>query len=356
MSLDGAERTLLARSLIGGRPGGSDGHRLDVADPSTGAVAGALVEADAHEVDAAVAAARAAFDRTDWPRWPVARRQALLRAVSEAILAHAEELARLECLALGVPLRELRARHVPPRARDQLFAFFAEHIGQASGEVYDQTEGYRTIVVREPVGVAALIAPWNAPVALASMKLAAALAFGNATVLKPSEQTPFALARLVEILHEAGVPEGVVNLVNGRGPVTGTALVAHPGVDLVSFTGGTEDGAGHHGRGRAPARPLHDGARRQERQRRLRLGRPRARTRRGAGLDLLQQRSAMPRGLAHPRRTAHRGGVRRRLRGPRPPHPRGRPPGRDHRDGSAGLRRAPRPGAALREGCARGTG
>lgn len=240
MSLDGAGGALLARSLIGGRPGSSNGHHLDVVDPSTGAVVGTLVEADAAEVDAAVAAARAAFDRSDWPRWPVSRRQALLRAISDAILAHAEELAGLECLALGVPLRELRGRHMPRAAAN--FAFFAEHIGQARGEVYDQTEGYRSIVVREPVGVAALIAPWNAPVALASMKLAAALAFGNAAVLKPSEQTPFALARLVEILHEAGVPEGVVDLVNGRGPVTGAALVAHPGVDLVSFTGGTETG------------------------------------------------------------------------------------------------------------------
>ena len=156
------------------------------------------------------------------------------------IVAHADELAHLECLALGVPLHELKARHMMRAAEN--FRFFAEYIGQARGDLYDQTPGYRSIVTREPVGVAALIAPWNAPVALASMKLAAALAFGNTCVLKPSEQTPFALHLLVRLLHEAGLPDGVVNLVNGRGDVTGASLVAQDGVDLISFTGGTTTG------------------------------------------------------------------------------------------------------------------
>ena len=229
-----------ARSIIGGTEAKGDGVALSIPNPATGKNAGTLMEAGADEVARAVAAARRAFDRTDWPRWSVPRRQALLLAIRDRIVAEADELARLECLALGVPLHELKSRHMLRAAEN--FRFFSEYIGQSRGDLYDQTPGYRSIVTREPVGVAALIAPWNAPTALASMKLAAALAFGNTCVLKPSEQTPFALHLLVRLMHEAGVPDGVVNLVNGRGDVTGAALVAQDGVDLVSFTGGTTTG------------------------------------------------------------------------------------------------------------------
>ena len=230
----------LVPSVIGGRRVVGHGARLPVFDPARGVVIAEVAEADAGEVDSAVAAARHAFETTGWPRLPVEARQATLLRIADAIEAAASELAVLECAALGVVLRELRERHMKRAAMN--FRFFAEVIGQARGEVYDQTPGYRSFVVREPVGVAALIAPWNAPVALASMKVAAALAFGNACVVKPSEQTPLALLRFVDILHEAGLPEGLVNLVNGRGAVTGAALVAHAGVDLISFTGGTGTG------------------------------------------------------------------------------------------------------------------
>lgn len=230
----------LVTSFIAGAAAAGGGHRIAVHYPATGAQVSELVEADAAEVAVAVDAARRAFDGTGWPRMPTEARQELLMACHDIVLAHADELARLECLNLGVSMNELKARHIRRAAYN--FRFFAEFIGQMKGEVYEQTEGYRSIVVREPVGVAALIAPWNAPTALASMKVAACLAFGNTCVLKPSEQTPLALARFVALLHEAGVPAGVVNLVNGRGPVTGAALVAHPGVDLISFTGGTETG------------------------------------------------------------------------------------------------------------------
>lgn len=227
-------------SLIDGKDMPFGATSIPVFYPATGAQIAELAQADAAEVDLAVAAARKAFDRTSWPRMPIEKRQDLLMAIHAKVMDHADELARLECLNLGVSMRELRERQIKRAAYN--FRFFAEYIGQARGEVYDQTMGYRSIVVREPVGVAALIAPWNAPTALASMKLAAALAFGNTCVLKPSEQTPLALRRLVELMHEAGVPDGVVNLVNGYGNVTGQALVAHPGVDLVSFTGGTQTG------------------------------------------------------------------------------------------------------------------
>ncbi len=227
-------------SFIDGKPVASGGPPIEVVYPATGTVVSELAEADAVEVDLAVAAARRAFERSGWAQMPVEKRQEALLKVHDVILAHADELARLECLNLGVSMRELRERHMKRAAYN--FRFFAEHIGQAKGQVFDQTAGYRSLVVREPVGVAALIAPWNAPTALASMKVAAAIAFGNACVLKPSEQTPLALARFVELLHEAGLPPGLVNLVNGRGSVTGEALVRHRDVDLVSFTGGTETG------------------------------------------------------------------------------------------------------------------
>lgn len=224
---------------IGGAPAAGAGPELPVYYPATGARISTLVEDDPAAVDRAVAAARRAFDAGSWPGLALPARIEALEACRAIILENADELARLECAATGLVLRELKARHMTRAAYN--FRFFAEYVSQSAGQAYDQTPGYLTTVTRTPVGVAALIAPWNAPVALATMKIAAALAFGNTCVLKPSEQTPLALARLVELLQEA-LPEGVLNLVNGRGPVTGAALVAHPGVDLVSFTGGTETG------------------------------------------------------------------------------------------------------------------
>jgi len=225
--------------LVAGRASRGGGVEIPVYYPATGAQISTLIEDDADAVDHAVMAARHAFDTGPWPGMGLTKRVEALEACRDAILAHVDELARLECAATGLVLKELKARHMVRAAYN--FRFFAEHISQSSGQVYTQTENYVTTVTRVPVGVAALIAPWNAPVALATMKIASALAFGNTCVLKPSEQTPLALARVVELLQEV-LPEGVLNLVNGRGPVTGAALVAHKCVDLVSFTGGTETG------------------------------------------------------------------------------------------------------------------
>lgn len=230
----------IATAYVRGAFAQPTGAEIPIIYPGDGARIGTLHEDDAGTVDQAVRAARTAFDQGDWPRLGTERRQALLLKARDAILANVDELARLECLNTGVPMRQLRDRHMRRAAYN--FQFFAEFIGQVAGKTYGQAESHLTFVTREPVGVAALIAPWNAPVALASMKIAAAIAFGNTCVVKPSEQTPLALARLVQILTESGIPPGVINLVNGRGPVTGSALVAHDGVDLVSFTGGTETG------------------------------------------------------------------------------------------------------------------
>jgi acyl-CoA reductase-like NAD-dependent aldehyde dehydrogenase len=166
-------------------------------------------------------------------------RKDILYAIRDHLRRHAEELAWLECRNVGLPMRSVQV-HVQRMARN--FEFFAEVASTAHGETYTQTAGYLTYVTREPKGVAACIAPWNAPLALASMRIATCIPWGNTCVLKPSEHTPLSMRRMVEILHEAGLPPGVVNLVNGRGSVTGEALVSHPGIDMVGFTGGTATG------------------------------------------------------------------------------------------------------------------
>ncbi len=221
------------------RPAGP-GRLLPVVYPATEEPVSELEEAGADDVDRAVRAARHAFTNGPWRRMDGAARQPILRRLAGLIRDHALELAFLECLNSGIPMRHLANGQMPRAAYN--FDFFAEFIGQTAGQVYTQDSRYLTLVTREPIGVAALIGPWNAPLALTSMKIAGCIAFGNSCVVKPSEHTPLAVARLMALIQEAGVPDGVVNVVNGRGPVTGDALVRHPEVDLVSFTGGTSTG------------------------------------------------------------------------------------------------------------------
>lgn len=216
------------------------GTLLPVINPATAQTFSHLVESDAATVDAAVRSCVAAFDKGVWRNTSVDKRAAVLRRVADLVELHADELAWLECSASGIPMQHLRAGQIPRTAQN--FRFFAEVIGQHPGQLWTQNPRLLTYVAREPVGVAALLGPWNAPLALTSMKIAGAIAFGNSCVAKPSEVTPLAVARFMPMLREAGVPDGVVNLVNGRGPSTGAALVEHPRVDLVSFTGGTATG------------------------------------------------------------------------------------------------------------------
>lgn len=238
MSITVADRV---SSLIAGdspalRAGGTD---LPVVNPTTEQPISVLREADAAEVDAAVRSAREAFDAGPWPRMDINERKDILYSIRDHLRRHAEELIHLECLNTGLPLASVR-NHVTRMSRN--FEFFAEVASTLHGETYTQTKGWLTCVTREPKGVAALIAPWNAPLALASMRVATCIPWGNTCVLKPSEYTPLSMRRMVEIFHEAGLPPGVVNLVNGRGAVTGNALVSHPGIDMVGFTGGTSTG------------------------------------------------------------------------------------------------------------------
>ena len=229
-------------SIIDGETTGLSRQGVDfpIINPASEEPNGVLREADAEEVDAAVRSARSAFETGPWPRMGAEERKAIFRSMHTALLEHREELEFLDSLNTGVPISQVRAMHVARAAYN--FEFFGEVLSQESGEVYTQNPNFLTYVTREPVGVGAMMAPWNAPIPLASMRVATCIAFGNTCVLKPSEYTPHSVQRLVEIFHEAGLPPGVVNLVNGRGPVTGTALVTHPEVDMVGFTGGSETG------------------------------------------------------------------------------------------------------------------
>jgi acyl-CoA reductase-like NAD-dependent aldehyde dehydrogenase len=234
--LTGRVHSVIAGVPVAERPGATE---LPIVNPATEQTISTLQEADAGEVDAAVRAARDAFDRGPWPRLPVDDRKDILYRIRDLMRLRSEELAQLECLNAGLPISRVREQ-LGRAARN--FEFFAEVASTVSGQTYTGNTGYLSLVTREPRGVGALIAPWNAPLALASMRVATCIAFGNTCVLKPSEYTPLSILRMVELFHEAGLPAGVVNLVNGRGSVTGAALVEHPGIDMVAFTGGTQTG------------------------------------------------------------------------------------------------------------------
>ncbi len=215
-------------------------HLVPVISPIDETQVAEIAEADRDEVNLAVCAARQAFERGEWRRASVGHRQQVLRRAAQLIRERGDDLASRECANAGLPMRQIRERHINRAAAN--FEFFADFVGQAANESYEQESPFLTIVRREPVGVAALVAPWNAPLALATMEMAGALAFGNCCILKPSELTPLEFVPLMELLKEAGIPDGVVGLVNGRGPVTGAALVENPGVDVIAFIGGTETG------------------------------------------------------------------------------------------------------------------
>lgn len=227
-------------SFIDGQWQAVGGTLLPVINPSTEEQIAQVGESDAQQVAVAVAAARRAHERGEWRRMPAAQRQQLFRRIAALALDHLDELAWLETLNSGLPLRYVRDGQMPRIARN--FEFFADWMSQNVEKAGIHDDAYLRYVVREPAGVAALISPWNAPLALASTKIAAALAFGNCCVIKTAETTPLAVSRFMDLLQEAGLPPGVANLVHGRGHITGDALVRHPDVRVVSFTGGTETG------------------------------------------------------------------------------------------------------------------
>ena len=218
----------------------STGASRDVLNPFDQSVVAKVEEASTADVERAIAAARRAFDAGTWSRAPVHERAAILLRLAQLLTADREAIARLETLDTGKTLKESRQDVDDTVA---VFRYYAGLVETTQGRIVSGA-GAQAVsrVVYEPVGVCALITPWNYPLLQASWKLAPALAAGNTVVVKPSELTPTTTIRLVELLAQAGVARGVVNLVLGAGPVVGALLAEHRDVDLVSFTGGLATG------------------------------------------------------------------------------------------------------------------
>ncbi|MEV7287085.1 aldehyde dehydrogenase family protein [Streptomyces sp. NPDC093252] len=230
-----------AEMLIGGDwTTGTTTTTFPTLDPATGEVLADLPDASATDVDAAVRAAAAAFASPDWAGLLPAARARLLLKVADLLEEHAGELARLETLDQGQPLGVSAGFSVPNAIEHfRYYAGWVTKITGVSSPLSIPDADHRT--VREPLGVCGLITPWNFPLMILVWKLAPALATGNTVVIKPAEQTPLSTLKLAELIERAGVPAGVVNVVTG-GPETGRALVRHPLVKKISFTGSTAVG------------------------------------------------------------------------------------------------------------------
>jgi acyl-CoA reductase-like NAD-dependent aldehyde dehydrogenase len=229
--------------FIGGRWAEAEGGKtFTVEDPSTGEELARVAEAQASDVDRAVAAARVSFDRGTWRDLPPAERAKVLWRVGDMIEERADEFAQLESLDNGMPINDALLFHVPLAAATfRYYAGWATKLDGATQQI-SLPGKYLSYTQREPVGVVGQIIPWNFPLLMAAWKVAPALACGNSVVLKPSEETPLSALLLAELLQEADVPAGVVNVVPGRGEVAGARLAGHPDVDKIAFTGSTEVG------------------------------------------------------------------------------------------------------------------
>ena len=220
---------------------------FDTVDPATGKLLAVVAKGDAAAVDRAVCSAQAALETGAWPSMTPMDRAKLLWKIADHLEAHIDELAELETLDQGKPLHVGRWAEIPGAIAQ--FRFFGGLANQIEGTTIPTSVNYQppgkevfAYTVKEPVGVVAAIVPWNSPLVLTAMKLGPALAAGCTLVLKPAEDTSLTAIRLLELMIEAGLPAGVVNLVTGFGRDTGAALAAHPGVDKIAFTGSTATG------------------------------------------------------------------------------------------------------------------
>src|SRR5258707_4224497 len=212
------------------------GRVFDNINPATGETFGTVAACDAADVDLAVKAARRVFDAGTWSRAaPETRKQVLLR-LADLVRANSEELAILESIDSGKTIKD--CLHEIGNEVPTFLQWYAELIDKTFGKVAPTAEATVALIVKEPIGVVGLVLPWNFPLLMAAWKLAPALAAGCSAILKPAEQTPLTALRLGELAMEAGLPAGVVNVIPGDG-ATGAALVDHPGVAKVAFTGST---------------------------------------------------------------------------------------------------------------------
>ncbi len=213
----------------------SSGKTFPVLNPATEDLISKVSEGDSADIDAAVKAARKAFETGPWPKMRAQERAAILFKMARLIREDVDELARLETIDSGKPIKHSRDIDIPGTA--DAFEYYAGWADKLSGETLGIDPAFFSYTLREPLGVVGAITPWNFPLMMASQKVAAALAVGNTVVLKPAEQTPLSALRLAEISEQAGLPKGVLNVVPGFGPTAGAALVRHPDVDGITFTG-----------------------------------------------------------------------------------------------------------------------
>lgn len=217
----------------------AEDHWLDNIDPARGSVDGVVADSTAVDVDAAVASAEAAFQ--SWSRMSVEDRSTILQKIADGIDDHLDELSAAECFDGGKPIGRARGIEIPRAASN--FRFFAAAATQFSSESHESAgQGTLNFTLRQPLGVIACISPWNLPLYLLTWKIAPALAVGNCVIAKPSELTPRTAYLFGEICNEAGLPPGVLNIVHGSGPTAGQAILDHPKIKAVSFTGGSETG------------------------------------------------------------------------------------------------------------------
>ena len=217
----------------------TSGKRFDVINPANEEVVGAVAEGDAADVDNAVGAARTCFTSDAWQKLSPRKRGALLAKAAEILASRQPEIARLESLQNGKPLFE---SNIDCAMAIETLRYYAGWCDKLTGDTLPVDGPYFVYTLREPVGVVGAIVPWNFPLNLASWKVAPAIACGNTVVLKPAELTPFTALRLAELALEAGFPPGVLNCIPGKGSVAGAALVKHPDVAKIAFTGSTEVG------------------------------------------------------------------------------------------------------------------
>ena len=214
------------------------GRYLDNIEPATGKPYSQVADSDASDVELAVVAAEKAF--ADWSRTPVSDRSKILLNIADLIDRDLEKLARAESIDTGKPISLARTLDIPRAASN--FRFFATAILHTDSEAHITDNVAFNYTLRQPRGIAGLISPWNLPLYLLSWKIAPAIAVGNTAIAKPSELTPMTAFMLCELCREAGLPNGVLNVVHGTGPNVGAAITAHPKIATISFTGGTVTG------------------------------------------------------------------------------------------------------------------
>ncbi|HEY4038014.1 MAG TPA: aldehyde dehydrogenase family protein, partial [Burkholderiaceae bacterium] len=227
--------------FIGGRfVNASSGARFPTLNPATRQTLAEVAQGAAKDVDLAVTAARKAFRSGSWSRIAPRARMQILYKAAQLMQDHADELALLDCLDMGKPISEMINIDVPGSVLT--WQYFSETIDKIEGAVTNTDPSALHMITREPLGVVGCVVPWNYPLMMASWKCAPALAAGNSVVLKPAEQSPLSALLLARLLAEAGVPDGVFNVVNGYGEDAGRALALHMDVNKIAFTGSTEVG------------------------------------------------------------------------------------------------------------------